>query len=249
MDFQKIKKASPDIVAIYHKNPKVKVSDVLTGFCGAPKFCDGHTDRHTLLVSNSTEVQNWKQALDENFVVATVLMDLSKAFNCIPYDLLIAKLYGCRFSEKSAAFLYSYLKRRKQNVKIDDILSTFQSLISGVPQGSILGPILFNIFLNDLLTTLQKSEIYNFAEDNTISSISKEKEALLTTLEKESEKVVDWFRRNMIVNPEKFQSMILKRFGNSDGHTIEIDGNKIETTNSFDLLGILIYSIILITYR
>ena len=104
------------------------------------------------------------------------------------------------------------LKRRKRNVKIGNILSTFQSLISGVPQGSILGPILFNIFLNDLLTTLENSEIYNFADDNTISSISKEKEALLTTLEKESEKAVDWFRRNnMIVNPEKFQSVILER--------------------------------------
>ena len=197
-------------------------------------------------------------------------MDFFKAFDCIPHDILIAKLYAYGFIEKRAVFLYSYLKRRNQNVKIDDILSTFQSLISGVPQGSILGPILFNIFLNDLLTTLENSEIYNFADDNTISSISKEKEVLLTTLEKESEKAVDWFsrnnmivnpenfqsmilersgnldvhtidwfsRNNMIVNPEKFQSMILERSGNLDVHTIEIDGNKIETTNSVDLLGI-----------
>ena len=139
-------------------------------------------------------LENWKQALDENFVVGTVLIDLSKAFDCIPHNLLIAKLYAYGFSEKGAVFLYSYLKRRKQNVKIDNILSTFQSLISGVPKGSILGPILFNIFLNDLLTTLENSEIYNFADDNTISSISKEKQALLTTLEKDSEKDIVWFR-------------------------------------------------------
>ena len=92
---------------------------------------------------------------------------------------------------------------RKQNVKIDDIVSTFQFLISDVPQGSILSPVLFNIFLNDLLTTLENSKIYNVADDNTISSVSKEKETLLTTLEKDSEIAVDWFRRNnMIVNPE-----------------------------------------------
>ena len=139
------------------------------------------------------------------------------------------------FVKKSAVFLYSYLKSRKHNIKIDDILSTFQSLISGVPKGTIL----FNIFLNDPLTTLENSETYRFVDDNTISSISKEKEALLTTLEKDSEKAIDWFRRNnMIVKPEKFQSMILRRSGNSDAHTIEIDGNKIETTNSVDLLGI-----------
>ena len=105
-----------------------------------------------------------------------------------------------------------------------------------------MGPILFNISLNDLLTTLENSEIYNFADDNTISSISKEKEALLTILEKYSENATDWFRRNnMIVNPEKFQSMILQRSGNSDAHTIEVDGNKLETTNSVHLLGINIY--------
>ena len=141
-------------------------------------------------------------------------MDLCKAFDCISHDLLIAKLYVYGFSEKSAVFLYSYLKSRKQNVKIDNILSTFQSLISGVPKGSILGPILFNIFLNDLLTTLGNSEIYNFADDNTISSISKEKQALLTTLQKDSEEAIDWFRQNnMIDNLEKFQSMILQRSG------------------------------------
>ena len=108
-------------------------------------------------------LENWKQAPDENFAVGTVLMDLSKSFDCIPHNLLITKLYAYGFSKKGSVLLYSYLKRRKQNVKIDDILSTFRSLISGVPQGSIFSPILFNIY----------SEIYNFADDNTISSVSK----------------------------------------------------------------------------
>ena len=97
-----------------------------------------------------------------------------------------------------------------------------------------MDPILLKIFLNDL----ENSEIYNFSDDNTISSISKEKVALLTTLEKDTKKAIHWFRRNnMIVNPEKFYSMILQRSGNSDAHIIEIYGNKIET-NSVDLLGI-----------
>ena len=104
--------------------------------------------------------------------------------------ILIAKLHACEFNEKSAVFLFSYLKRRKQNDNIDDILSAFQTLISGAPQ------------LSHLLTTIENSEIYNSA-DNTISSISKEEEVLLTTLEKDFEKPVDWLRRNnMIVNPK-----------------------------------------------
>ena len=104
-----------------------------------------HSSSHVLI----RLIEHWKKALDKNFVAGTVLMDLSKLFDCIPHDLLIAKLYAYGFGEKTVTFICSYLKRRKQNVKIDNIFSSFQTLLSGVPQDSILGPILFNIFLND----------------------------------------------------------------------------------------------------
>ena len=104
-----------------------------------------HSSIHVLI----RLIEHWKKALDKNFVAGTVLMDLSKLFDCTPHDLLIAKLYAYGFGEKTVTFICSYLKRRKQNVKIDNIFSSFQTLLSGVPQDSILGPILFNIFLND----------------------------------------------------------------------------------------------------
>ena len=78
-------------------------------------------------------------------------MDLSKAFDCIPHDLLIAKLHAYGFSFETLTFLNSYLRNRKQCVKINNICINFLKILSGVPQGSILGPILFNIFLNDTL--------------------------------------------------------------------------------------------------
>ena len=93
-------------------------------------------------------------------------------------------------------FIRSYLKRRKQNMKIDNIFSSFQTLLSGVPQGSILGLVLFNIFLNDLLTVPKKSQLYNFADDNIISAVSKSADDLLITLKNESKLAVKWFREN-----------------------------------------------------
>ena len=89
-------------------------------------------------------LEDWKRHLDNKQFVGAVLMDLSKAFDCVPHDLLIAKMHAYGFTFDTLVFFYSYLKRRKQNVKINNIYSDFQVLLSGVPQGSILGPILFN---------------------------------------------------------------------------------------------------------
>ena len=69
--------------------------------------------------------EHWKKAIDENFVAGRVIMDLSKEFHSIPHDLLIAKLHAYGFSKKTATFIYSYSKKRKQNVKIDNIVSSF----------------------------------------------------------------------------------------------------------------------------
>ena len=85
--------------------------------------------------------ENWKKHLDNKKIVGTVLIDLSKACDCIPHDLLNAKLHAYDFDKKAFTFLHSYLKRRKQNVKINDRESFFQILLSGVPQGPVfLGP-------------------------------------------------------------------------------------------------------------
>ena len=94
-------------------------------------------------------IQNWELHLDNKKFVGALLMDLSKEFDCVPHDLLIAKMQAYGFENDTLILFFSYLKNRKQGVKVNNNISNFLTLLSGVSQGSILGPLLFNLFIND----------------------------------------------------------------------------------------------------
>ena len=210
------------------------VNEILSKFISA--YRKRYSSNHVLL----RLIEEWRKHLDDKKFVGAVLMDLSKAFDCIPHDLLIAKMSAYGFDLDTLVFFYSYLKRRKQNVKINNIFSSFQVLLSGVPQGSILGPILFNIFMNDLFLWIDEASLHNFADDNTLSAFAKSIQVLISILEKNSEIAIKWFIDNgMSANPEKFHGFIINRCGrHNDVHKLKFAGLEITSEKIVNLLGI-----------
>ena len=186
-------------------------------------------------------IEDWKKALDRHEYAAAILMDLSKAFDCLSHGLLLEKLRAYGVSSNAVALLESYLSDRRQQFRIGSHTSSWENIIKGVPQGSILGPLLCNVFLNDIFYFVTQASLYNYAADNTLSFIHKNLEILKSVLEQQSLVLIEWFTKIfMKANPNKFQAMCVGLKAYENIKSFQIENVDIKCEDSVTLLGVSI---------
>jgi retron-type reverse transcriptase len=188
-------------------------------------------------------IEDWKKALGDNTFIAAILMDLSKAFDCLPHNLLLLKLEAFGLSKNSLILLQSYLENRKQRIKIGSYYTDWDQMCKGVPQCSILGPVLFNVFINDIFLFVQNSTIYNYADDNTVSYCDYYINKVVNTLEADSLKLINWLSINLMkAIPDKFQAIAIAKKTTTQKLTFNLNGNNITCEDNVKLLGVIIDS-------
>ena len=158
-----------------------------------------------------------------------------KAFDCLSHDLLIAKLHAYGLDIDSVHLLQGYLGNRKQRIKANTFYSSWEAILSGVPQGSILGPFLFNIFMCDMFLILKATYFTGYADDNTPFAVRDNTTDIKKALEEIGENLLNWFLSNeMKLNTDKCRLLL----NSQEPNTLKIGDLHINNSQSEKLLGI-----------
>ena len=200
-----------------------------------------HSVNHALI--NITE--SVRKALDDGKIACGVFVDLQKAFDTVDHKILIDKLkyYGIRGTANN--WLASYLSNRRQFVSILGFESDTKTLRHGVPQGSVLGPLLFLIFINDLNNCIKKSKTYHFADDTNLLNISSSPKKLQKEINIDLKCLYKWLLANKIsLNCSKTEIIFFKKPGQKINFdfNIKMNGLKLHSKESIKYLGIFLNS-------
>ena len=156
-------------------------------------------------------LKKWEISVDSGKASGALLTDLPKSFDCLDHELLISKVNAYGFTLPALRLIHDFLSQRKQRTRVNNSYSKWLAVMFGIPQGSILGPLLLNNFLADLLLIYSDTDIANFADDNT-AYISAKNVDVIEFLEWGSVSLFWWFENNLSKgNADKCHFLVSKK--------------------------------------
>ena len=170
----------------------------------------GFRNNHSCETALVSLMDDWLSAINNQNVVGTVMLDLSKAFDMVNHRLLLEKLQLYQCSSLSLKWFKSYLTNRHQQVSVSGTLSKPLPISAGVPQGSVLGPLMFLLYINDLPLHIPNTNTAMFADDTTLHTFGKNLTDISNNLQDSLSAVSEWCKSNsMILNGSKTKSMLI----------------------------------------
>ena len=211
------------------------------------EFQSGFRKNHSCHTSLVTLIDTWLSSINKEELNGAVYLDFKKAFDLVDHSTLLKKLHVYLRDSNTLSFFESYLKGRKQFVSLNCKTSNIGSLTCGVPQGSILGPILFCIYINDLPMCIKNNDVRCdlFADDSTIHTKGKLIEEIELSLQTSLNKIDEWCRANlMILNSSKTKSMVITTRQKHQLKTLSlklsVGASQIEQVREHRVLGIIL---------
>lgn len=207
----------------------------------------GFRTNHSCQTALTEIIDRWLLSINKSKVNGSVFLDFKKAFDLVNHNIILKKLKEYGLSQSCLSFFESYLKDRKQSVNINGSLSYEGGILYGVPQGSILGPLLFSIFINDLPLSISDPNINCtlFADDATIDTSDKDVQVISERLQTCINEISGWcFSNHMILNPSKTKCMIIttrqKHQLKLPKLNLTVQSQPVEQVNTHRLLGVTI---------
>jgi exonuclease III len=202
-------------------------------------FRSGHSTQDALLYA----IESFRKGLDEKLYVGVLFLDLAKAFNSLHHSILTEKLKHIGFDDSSVQLIQSFLVDRKQAVKYDNVLSDYIYLNRGVPQGTVLGPLLYLLYINDINQHISiGSSLIQFADDTCVFIFGKSPEECARKLEVEIELLTKYFEeQKLTLNFSKTEFMVLHpNRKNTSNQRLNIRNTVIDESDSCKYLGVTI---------